>query len=201
MEIKKFSHFIKNENYSSNTEEFMDKLINSPDIQSELKSILKLTLEKVFYVSAKVDSESLSEQVKSKATIDETNLLEFSVDTQIDLCCYAQEIDGGKCPSVDWELLLETIGKFAISGLNYIFDELVEGKFTPKFNKFMEDNQLQYSRIRHTESFGSASPNKVIPIENGEINQYRKLDGSYNVDEYIYRDEELNIELYIIKEI
>jgi hypothetical protein len=196
MKIKRFSI---NESYPVYEETtFAQKMEEDYDILNTAKGIIRQALESID-VDNVSNSDEFDEALKEKINIDETDLINFSIDKEIDLCIYAEENEGGSCPETPFELLTTVIGKYAMNGLNIIVDNILTEKILTPFNEFMEANNLDYSDISMTESYGHSAPKSVKSIKNGEIYQYRKLDGDFDVDEYMYQNDEFKLEIYIKK--
>lgn len=195
MKIKRFS---LNENYyPENT--FIQKMEEDYDVLSTIKGIITRTMENI-EGEITDDKDEFEELILNNISVDVTDIIDFNTDQQIDLCIYAEETDGtSKCPETTWNDLAGVIEKYAVTGLQYIADDKIRTDFLEPFQKFMEDNELEYGDIRTQDSYGHSAPRRVRSIENGEIYEYRKLDGDFNVDEYVYENDELGITLYIKK--
>jgi hypothetical protein len=199
MEIKKFNSYI-NENLEE--KDFFDKLKEDFDIIDAVKHILNRTFEsldnKLYNVKNSNDFEqTLFDNIK----IYDTDVVDFDLEKQIDICIYKEKIDGSGCPACTWDDLAGIIYNNSVDGLQYLADEIIRENFINDFNDFMKDNNLEYNNISSKEQFGYAAPSKVIPLEKGDVSQYRKLDNEYDVDEYRYENEFFNIEIYIKKEL
>ena len=197
MNIKRFGSFI---NEKLEEPSFMQRMEEDLEFVSEVKSILTLALETIEkYNHNLTDIESFKEHVLDSLVIDATNLVDFDISKQIDLCIYAEEGGYEKCPETEWNYLTQKINDGAIDGLSSLATNVIEQEFFGDFEKFMSANKLDYSKISHREGYGYAAAERMKHLKGGEVNQYRKLDGELDVDEYIYRNEELGIELFIEK--
>lgn len=199
MKIKKFSNFILNENNSDS--EFRNKILSDYTLQSEAKSVISITLEDINNKLINAQNyNDFRDTVIDNMNIDATNLLDFSIDDQISLCIIAEDEGYGKCPETSWDYLSGVINNYAINGLTCLIQEIFDNSFS-SLEKFMKVNKLNYSDITSKDTYGYAAPKSVKPIENGEVYQYRKLDGEFDVDVYIYINDELNITLYVNKKL
>ena len=199
MEIKKFKNFTVNENSSEN--DFRTKLIEDYDVQQEAKSIITIGLEKISSKLYKVTNfQEFLDTVFNIINIDETNMLDFDIDRKIDLCIISEDDGFGGCPETSWEQLLNVINNSAIGGLDSLVREIIKDICFENLEQFMADNGLNYSDISSDDTYSYAAPKMVKSIKNGELYQYRKLDGEIDVDVYIYNGG-LGVDLYINKKL
>lgn len=199
MNIKSFNSFI-NEEFEE--KDFSQKLEEDFDIIDAVKRILNFGLESAVEKLADVtEGEEFTNVLFDSLRVDATDLVEFDLSKEIDICIYSEDVGGTGCPACKWDDLAGHISDNAIIGLTFLAENLIRENFIIDFMDFMKDNNLEYSNVYKYEKFGHAAPSKVIPLENGDVSQYRDLDGSYNVDEYRYENQFFNIELYIKKEV
>jgi hypothetical protein len=198
MRIKRFN--LNERYYADGTETtFMQKMEEDYDNLDIVKHVISTMMEDI---EDKVtdDKDKFEELVMDNIKIDETDILNLTLEQEIDLCIYAEENnDEFKCPETSWDDLRGVISKNAVNGIGFMVDNKLRTDFLDPLEKFMEDNELEYGDIRTRESYSHSAPTRVRSIENGEIYEYRKLDGSFNVDEYVYENKELVITLYIKK--
>jgi hypothetical protein len=196
MLIKKFNSFIVNESTES-VADFMTKVREDFDIMDEVKPILNLSFERINI--KKINTvDDFRNQMEEAAVADATNLSGFDLDKQLDLCIYAEEEMGNKCPACSFDDLAGIINDNAINGLNLIIDSYLY-PLLERIDSFMKNNDLSYSNIHRFERFDMLAPLSQKTIVNGSYSVYQEAKEDPKFAEYNYIDEELGTEFYITK--
>lgn len=148
------------------------------------------------------NDEELRSWFDSTIYFDGSSIVDLDVDEKLDLCIYYGEEGGEKTiPSgTEWDSFYEVLSNTAVNGI-YSLSYNIISDFINELNMFVEENELEYDKITGKELYGYAAPTKVRDIENGEVYEYRNIDGDFNVDEYIFTDSKFGIEVYISKKI
>lgn len=193
--IKTFSSFYKmNENVE-------DSLIDTPEIREEVKGIIDRSTENIRNGVKENDFESFKEQIEEGIVVDATNMVDIDITKELDLCIYAEKVGfiDEKCPSVEWELLDQTITNNAIQGLIAAVNETLQELFED-VKSFMEKHNLDYTNMSDQDRYSMMPPDQVKDIANGSVYLFKNVDNSgKDIENYVYKNDELGVTLYIDK--
>lgn len=146
-------------------------------------------------------AQDLCEKLIEVFNIDETAIVDYSLDEKLDLAIYQELQTGEGCPATSFDTLYLEIDKAALSGYQMFTHEILYEKFGDRVDEFVEKNKLSWSMLvsaNAIEFLDSYPPAAQKNIANGSITQYRNLDGSTNIDVYEYHFK--NSVLYFKKE-
>jgi len=188
--MRKFSDLIKE---NSSAEDWMSKFEQEHDVKDAAKHIVSASLDSMMYDSQLTlrDIEQFRNDLMEGIQVDATNVLEFSLEKEIDLCTYAEEIDQDKCPETSFDHLRMVISQRAVDGLRYI-----SNKFAEKFCSKLDDLTDAYDM--HDFKLSSRDPYEMFPPESVDVKgrfsltKYRNLEGESdsNYDVYHFGEED-----------
>jgi hypothetical protein len=194
--MKRFKDFLKEEYQEKN---FYEKLVEDPDIVDEVAGVIGLAIEHFEFNHDIKTADDFREHLLDSIVVDATRI-PGDLDKQLDLCIFEENEGGGKCPETSWDELSGVISKHAVNGESIIADQYAN-RIADEFIEFMTSNKLSdYTQISWKDTYDYAAPKKVRSLKNGEIQEFRNLDGSFNVDQYTFSSSILDkIDLYVRK--
>lgn len=180
-----FKEYIIKEN------EFFKKLEEDVDVESIIEESIKNAFYNIDNGLEIRNYETFSEIFQKNLLVDETDLLELNLDKELDLCMYAEERDGEKCPSISFDQLAIHISKRALDAIRYILYDK-GNKVIEILESIIDAYDLHDFKYYREDPYSYFAPKNVSQYNNFSIYHYRKLDNDVNAnyDVYHYHNKE-----------
>lgn len=187
--MRKFSDLIKE---NSSVQDWMTKLEQDYDIRDMAKHVVGSSLDSMMYDKGLTlrDFEQFKHDLMEGIHVDATHTLGFSLDKEIDLCMYAEEIDQDPCPETSFDQLTMVISKRAADGMLYISNKFAE-KFCDKLETLTDAYDMHDFKLSDTDPYSMFSPDSTDEKGNFSLYKYRNLEdeSDSNYDVYHFGEE------------
>lgn len=185
-------------------QKFRESINLGDDIENAIDKALSMAIESFPYELQKSkiqDGSDMGDALQNSILIDETDLLEISIEDQIFLGTIYGEETGESFPETPFYNVEEMIRSKAIQGL-YI---LTDGKIYPvidSIDNLMRKEKLQYNKVEFDwkDNYDRLRPDKIdnLKIEGANVTVYRYREDGIVIDNYelVFKNKD-NLTLYI----
>lgn len=192
-----FKDFILKEN------EFFKKLEEDVEVESIIEDAIRHAFYNIDRGLEIRDYETFSDIFRKNLSVDETDMLSLSLDKELDLCMYAEDRDGEKCPSISFDQLSMIISKRALDAIRYMLSDKGE-KVVKILEVVIDTYDLHDFKYYREDPYSHFSPKNISQSGNFSIYHYRKLDNdsNSNYDVYHYHNSESMIpDFYLVSKV
>lgn len=198
--MRKFTDLLKENNTAH---DWMHNLEEDYDIKNAVKEIVKSALNSIMHNKDLTlrDFEEFEEKLLKDIHVDNTDVLNFSLEKEIDLCIYAEEMDGVECPRTSFELLKMVISNRAVEALIMMVYSYA-GKFFEKLENMTDAYDMHDFRLSDNDPYSMFQPDSTDTKGRFTYTTYRNLDNDPNSNYNVYNYcEEGYPEFYLISKI
>lgn len=198
--MRKFTHFLKE---NSSAQDWMSKVESSYDIAQVARDCVTASLDSMMFEQDLTlrDFEDFSSKLIGGLKMDETDILHFDLEKELDLCIYAEEVDQEECPQTSFELLQMVITRRAVDGLRYIAEKYAN-KFLSRFETLTDAYDLHDFRLAQKDPFSNYPPKSVEDKPHFSVYNYRGLDNDAQSNYDVYHFSEKGYpEFYLVSKV
>jgi len=178
-------------------ENFFDKLEEDSHVEEIVNDIINSAIFNVENGIEMYDFDDFKKAIFDQIHVDTTDTLTLDTDKEIDLCMYAEENLGSKCPETSFDQLSMVISNTAIDAIRIMVEKKLNA-FLEHFEMIIDVNDMNSFKFYKSDPFEHYPPNSIDVNKNFTVTKYRKLDGDGDYDVYNYSKSDDIQNIYLV---